>query len=290
MRHTVPRVYCHTAIQNTKIVVGRPRYLSKGLEPAWVPMSKINREELDRLERRELHLTVLFIVFVLILAGGLAVFMYPLVFLHPEGNKWTMRSAFFGFCALVPLFVVYLLDHQKTVRKLKQGILEELERNITLQHQASVDLLQSMPDLNQFWDRLTMEFRRAMTMKKTLSLVLVKLKAREGAGKKSDMAAVGSETAKAISRKLRPADSLNRLSPALFGIVMPETDSMTAKKLAVRFQEELQGVRAAHGTVAEISVHNFPGDVRSSHELEDIVKSLLPEQQEWSQPEVAPAV
>ncbi|HUI75396.1 MAG TPA: hypothetical protein VLX32_10640 [Candidatus Acidoferrum sp.] len=252
-------------------------------------MANINREELDRLERRELHLTVLFIVFVLILAGGLAVFMYPLVFLHPEGNKWTMRTAFFGFCALVPLFVVYLLDHQKTVRNLKQDLLAELERNITLQHQASVDLLQSMPDLNQFWDRLTMEFRRAMTMKKTLSLVLVRLKPSQAAGKNGDPAALGGDTAKAITRKLRPGDSLNRLSPGLFGIVMPETDSMTAKKLAVRYQEELQGVRAVHGAVPEVSVHNFPNDVRSAHELEDIVKSLLPEQQEWSQPEVAPA-
>jgi GGDEF domain-containing protein len=251
-------------------------------------MGKINREELDRLERRELHLTVLFIVFVLILAGGLAVFMYPLVFLHPEGNKWTMRAAFFGFCGLVPLFVVYLLDHQKTVRKLKQDLLAELERNLALQHQASVDLLQSMPDLNQFWDRLTMEFRRAMTMKRTLSLVLVKLKAGQGPGKNSDVAALGGDTAKAITRKLRPGDALSRLSPALFGIVMPETDSLTAKKLAVRFQEELQVVRAAHGVVPEISVHNFPNDVRSSHELEDIVKSLLPEQQEWPQPEAAP--
>ena len=58
----------------------------------------LNREELDKLERRELQLTILSVVFVLILAGGLAAFMYPLVFVHPDGNKWTLRVAFFGFC------------------------------------------------------------------------------------------------------------------------------------------------------------------------------------------------
>src|SRR5260370_32548094 len=136
-------------------------------------MGTLNRPELDRLERRELQLTILSIVFVLILASGLAMFMYPLVFLHPVGNKWTLRVAFFGFCALTLLFVGYLLERQRTVRQLKQQLLAELDRNVTLQQQASADLLQSMPDQNYFWDRLTMEYRRAMSLPKKLSLLPV---------------------------------------------------------------------------------------------------------------------
>ncbi len=66
-------------------------------------MSTLNRAELDRLEKRELQLTILAAVFVLVLAGGLAAFMYPLVFLHPVGNKWALRVAFFGFCGLTLL-------------------------------------------------------------------------------------------------------------------------------------------------------------------------------------------
>src|SRR5579864_4832435 len=131
-------------------------------------MATIDRQELDRLERRELQLTIVAAVFVFVLASGLAVFMYPLVFVHPEGaNKWTMRVAFFGFCALTLLFIGYLLERQRTVRKLKQQILEELERNIELRLQASADLLHTMPDINHFWDRLTMEYRRAMTMQRS---------------------------------------------------------------------------------------------------------------------------
>ena len=38
-------------------------------------MSTLNRRELERLERRELQLTILAVVFVLVLAGGLAAFM-----------------------------------------------------------------------------------------------------------------------------------------------------------------------------------------------------------------------
>jgi GGDEF domain-containing protein len=251
------------------------------------PDALLNREELEKLERRELQLTILSGVFVLVLAGGLAAFMYPLVFVHPDGSKWTMRVAFFGFCALVLLFVGYLLDHQRTVRQLKQHILAELERSIALRHQANVDLLGSMPDANQFWDRLTMEFRRSKTMQKTLSLVL--LKVNKGT-QNVDMAAVCSATAKALTRRLRPTDSIFRLSADVFSVMLPETDVMNGKRVAVRLQEELAGTRTGFGVNFDLNVYNYPEDVVSAHELEDLVKSLLPEQQPWEPAPATPAL
>jgi diguanylate cyclase (GGDEF)-like protein len=247
-------------------------------------MATLNRTELDRLERRELQLTILSAAFVLILAAGLATFMYPLVFLHPIGNKWTLRVAFFGFCALTLLFVGYLLEHQRTVRQLKQQLLAEFDRNVTLQQQASADLLQSMPNQDHFWDRLTMEHRRAMTMQKTLSLLLVKAKQVSAALKKDENAPAWSDAAKAMAKKLRPTDSIYRLAPDLFGVVLPETDTLNAKRIAMRLQEELQAVRAKHELSFDITAHNYPEHVRSSHEMEDIVKSLLPEQEHWAKP------
>jgi len=250
-------------------------------------MATIKREELDRLERRGLQLTILSAVFVLILASGLAAFMYPLVFVHPEGNKWTLRVAFFGFCALTLLFLVYLFDRQRTFAQLKEHLLSELERNVALQIQASADLLKSMPDLNHFWDRLTMEFRRARSMEKMLSLVVAKVKHSPRATE-NDQSAALSDAAKAMARRLRQTDSIYRLSDSLFGIVLPETDTLNAKRIAVRFQEELQGVRAHYGCSFDLSAHNYPDHVKSEHELEDIVKALLPEAEEWHEPTDAP--
>jgi hypothetical protein len=252
-------------------------------------MATINRQELDRLERRELQLTIMAAVFVFVLASGLAVFMYPLVFVHPDiGNKWTLRVAFFGFCALTLLFIGYLLERQRTVRKLKQQILEELERNIELRLQASADLLHTMPDINHFWDRLTMEYRRAMTMQKNLSLLLVKAKLSAPAAGTDATSALG-DAAKAMSRKLRPTDSIYRLAPEIFGLVLPETDTLNAKRIAVRLQEELQSVRAKHGGTFETTVHNYPEDAQSSHELEDIVKSVLPAKDDYAVATPVPA-
>jgi GGDEF domain-containing protein len=247
----------------------------------------LNKEELEKLERRGLQVTVLSVVFVMVLAGGLAAFMYPLVFEHPEGNKWTLRVAFFGFCGLTLLFVSYLLDRQKTLRQLKQRLLAEVERNIALKHQANVDLLGSMPDASQFWDRLSMEFRRAKTMQKTLSLVLLKVNPK---GAKPDMTAVCSAAAKGMSRRLRPTDSIFRLAGELFVVVLPETDSMNGKRVAVRLQDELQAARAAFNVAFELSVYNYPEDVVSAHEMEDLVKSLMPEQPGWDVSCPAPAL
>ena len=245
-------------------------------------MATLNRAQLDHLERRELQLTIVAAVFVFVLAAGLATFMYPMVFVHPDttNNKWTMRVAFFGFCTLTLLFIGYLLDRQRTVRKLKQQILEELERNVEIRLQASADLLHTMPDLNHFWDRLTMEYRRAMSLQRNLSLVLVKVKAGAGAAEADQTAAWG-DAAKAMQRKLRPTDSIYHLAPDLFGLVMPETDTLNAKRIAVRLQEELQSVKNKYGSTFETSVHNYPEHAQSAHEMEDIVKSLLPVKEEY---------
>ena len=252
-------------------------------------MPTIDRKELDRLERRGLQLTFLSAVFVFILATALAGFMYPLVFDHPVANRWQLRVAYFGFCALTLLFISYLFDRQSSFHKLKQQLLAELERNVALQIQASADILKSMPDQNHFWDRLTMEFRRALTMEKNLSLVIAKAKP----GPKSpstDPKAALSDAAKAMSKKLRPSDSIYRLADDLFGIVLPETDTLNAKRVALRLQEELQVVRAVYGCTFDLSAYNYPDQVKSEHELEDIVKSMLPENEEWDVPAEVPVV
>jgi GGDEF domain-containing protein len=247
-------------------------------------MAKFNRAELDQLEKRELQLTILSTVFVFVLAAGLATLMYPLVFEHPEGNKWTLRVAYFGFCGLTLLFIGYLIDRQGMVRKLKQQLLEELERNIEITHQASVDVLQSMPDINHFWDRLTMEFRRAVSTEKTLSLLLIKAKPAAKVGSPADGSSAFGEAAKAMAHKLRPTDSIYRLGTDLFGVVLPETDPANAQRVAFRLQESLQFVRANFGRTYDINCHNYPEQVQSAHEMEDIVKSLLPDEVGWDVP------
>ena len=243
---------------------------------------KFYRAELDKLERHEQHLTILAAVIVLVLAGGVALLMYPLVFVHPdEGNKWSLRIAFIGFCVLSLLFVGYLLDRHRTVRKLKQHLLEELDRNLELRNQANVDLLNTIPDRSQFQDRLAMEFRRASSMEQTLSVIVVKTTLLHGQPDSSEGRTALGEAARAISKKLRPTDSIYLLAVGIFGLVLPETKTANAKQVVVRLDEMLRAVGGTNSFSFQISVFNYPDDVNSAHELDQKVSSLLPESQPW---------
>lgn len=121
-------------------------------------------------------------------------------------------------------------------------------------------------------------------MQKTLSILLVKAKPAAASAKLDGSSEAWSDAAKAMSRKLRPSDSIYRLSTEVFALVLPGTDVLNAKRISVRLQEGLQEVRAKYGTAFDITAHNYPEHVSSSHELEDIVKSLLPAQDEWASP------
>jgi GGDEF domain-containing protein len=245
-----------------------------------------DRAELDRLERRERHLTILAALIVLVLAGGDALLMYPLVWVHPDdANKLAMRAAFIGFCVLAVLFVGYLLDRQRTVRRLKQTLLEELDKNIKLRDQGNADLLHSLPDLTRFQDCLAMEVRRAASAQKTLALVVVKVTALRGGPDSNEGRAALGEAARAMTRELRPTDSVYLFGPGLFGIVLPDTDASNAKQVSTRLEEALRFAGAGNLFRFEVLLYSYPQDVKSAHELEKAVSSLLPENEAW---ELAP--
>ena len=242
---------------------------------------EFSEAQLDTLERREGHLSILAAIMVLVMGAGVALLMYPLVFGHQdEANKWTMRFAFVGFCVLTLLFVAYLMSRRRTMRRLKQQLVSELKRNIDLRHQANVDLLHTIPDLNQFRDRLAMEFRRALSMERTLSILVVKVKLATGLADAEEKSAMG-EAARSISRNLRSSDSMYLFGPGLFGAVMPDTDTKSANHIALQLDGTLRSLGPKSKFSFETSVHNYPEHVKSAYELEKMVSSLIFEKEPW---------
>ena len=247
-------------------------------------MAKLDQKELKSLEKRELQLSILAAVFVLVQAGGMALLMYPMVFLHPEeGNKLTMRIAFVGFCVLTILFVTYLFDRQRTVRKLKQHLLDEMERNVELRNQANVDLLHGLADLNHFQDQLSMDFRRAMSTEKPLTMIAVKVNVSPSlTGEKEITAALG-DAVKGIARNVRATDAIYSLAPALFGLMLPEVEPAIVKGIEMRIEQTLRSIGSPSRFGFEITTCNYPRQVQSAHEMEDVVSSLLPQKQVWEE-------
>jgi hypothetical protein len=245
-------------------------------------MVAFNLSELDKLERRERHLTILAAVVVLVMAAGMALLMYPLVFVHPDqAQKWPLRFAFFGFCVLSILIAAYLLDRQKTFQNVKQQLVSQLQKNVELQNRGNADLLHTIPDLNHFQDRLAMDYRRAATTQRTLSVLVVKIVfTRKSADVNKEMAGLG-DAARAIARIMRPTDSMYLLEPALFGLVLSDTDTATANRLKAGLEQSLRLLGGVNNFSFETFVCNYPDHAKSAHELEEAVFLRLSAQQSW---------
>jgi PleD family two-component response regulator len=228
---------------------------------------KVSQQTLDRRDRQ---LSLLALVMVVILGGGMALLMYPTVFgksaVIPVAPS---RPLFFGFCVLCILMVVYLVNRMFVVKQLRATLLEEREQLAHVLQRSSAELLGTLLGFSHFQDRLTMDFRRAAQTKEPLSLLLVRVNPSKlfAQGPQSEVAL--GDAAKVLSRKLRQEDSLYRLSAEVFGIVLPGITDSGARETAGRLSEGLADASGASNRfTADIQVINYPDQVNSASEME----------------------
>jgi len=238
-------------------------------------MRIFNRVEAENLEHSEEQLGIFVAVTVVVLAVGMVVLMYPVVFSHQTPGDRTMRTAFWGFCALCVLLTVYLWDRHATIRRLRRGMAEGRRQIAETRRQASVELLKTMPNFGSFQDRLPMEFRRMATTTQKLSIVVITLKFPPDHSSPSETAAALGDAAKVIARKLREQDSVYILAPACFGAVLPGVDLSTAERVCARLNEGLADAAGASRRFQfELKVINYPTHASSAHELQQAVSAL----------------
>lgn len=228
----------------------------------------------DQLDRRELQLTILACCTILILGAGLALLMYPLVFSY---SSVVLRNAFYGFCGLSALLAMYLVDRQVTILHLRREIAEASRRAADTKIEASAELLNAIPNLGSFKDRLAMEYRRAAAANQVLSVLVITVLLPEEVTSSPTAISLLSDAAKAISRKLRGQDSLYVLRPHCFGTILPTVTRIVAERISNRVAEGLSDAAGATNRFAyKISIVNWPANAASAHELQDAVLTLLP--------------
>jgi GGDEF domain-containing protein len=243
-------------------------------------MRVFDRVPSENLDRRETQLILLACLAIVVLAAGLALFMYPVVFSQTAAAPTrTMSAAFIGFCVLAILLAVYLVNRQATIRRLRQQLGEERRRSSEALRQASADLLATLANFSSFQDQLAMEYRRASAGQQNLSVLVIATKVHEALSEPSVSMSVLGDAAKAISRKLRKEDSLYILTYGHFGIILPAVDSQAAKRVAARMSEGLTDAAGANNRFS-IQVHaiSYPEQASSAHDLELAVTGLLPEE------------
>ncbi len=228
---------------------------------------KVSQHTVDR---RDQQLSILALVMVVILGGGMALLMYPTVFgkaaVIPVAPSKTL---FFGFCALCILMVLYLINRMFLVKNLRTSLVEEREQSARVLQQSSAELLETLMGFSHFQDRLTMDFRRAAQTKEPLSLLLVRVKPSKMFTQGPQAQVALGDAAKVLSRKLRNEDSLYRLSSDVFGVVLPGAADAVARETATRLSDGLADASGASNRfTSDIKVVNYPDQVNSASELE----------------------
>jgi GGDEF domain-containing protein len=237
---------------------------------------KIGPAELDR---RELQLTLLACCTILILGAGLALLMYPVVFSRSNDPHGVMlRNAFYGFCSLSALLAMYLVDRQLTILRLRRQIAEDRRRAAESRIEASAELLNAIPNLSSFKDRLAMEYRRAAAASQVLSVLVITIKLPEDVATTPSAISRLSDAAKAISRRLREQDSVYILRPYCFATILPNVNRSVADKIAERVAEGLADAAGATNRFSyKINVVHCPANVLSAHELQESVLNVMPQ-------------
>jgi GGDEF domain-containing protein len=230
------------------------------------------------LNRREWELWMLALTVILILAVGMALLMYPTALSNDLiVSGATKRKMFFGFCALSVLLVGYFLDRRIVISHLRRRLAEEHQRFVAMRHEASVDMLATLPGFTLFRDRLAMELRRAASTHLPLSLLVVQLEPSLQLPDKYEVDTAFGDAAKALTRKLRAEDSIYRFRRGVFGVVLPGVGTENAYRIASRFME---GLRDASGAstrfLFDVHVINYPEHADTAREMEEAALSLFP--------------
>lgn len=229
------------------------------------------------LDRRAWQLWVLALTTILILATGLALMMYVTVFSKPTGGTGhTHSTLFIGYCVLMPLIMGYLFDRQIVIRHLRCTIDEDQKQISNLQHEVRANLLESLPGMGHFQDRLAMEYRRASSSEQPISLVMVGVKPSLGPNPPGHITNVFGDAAKALAGKLRGDDSIYHIGQGVFAMLLPRIRTAVAKVVVGRLEEGLtKAARPEIRFVFECQLVNYPDNVASAREMEQGVASFL---------------
>jgi GGDEF domain-containing protein len=241
-------------------------------------MQVFDRISLASLEHREMHLVLTASLAIIILAGGLVLFMYPAVFPPTLPTNRTLAIAFVGFCVLSVLLSGYIIDRQRTIQRLRRQIAEDQMRSSHALKKASADLLQALPNYQSFQDRLPMEYRRAVTAKYDLSVLVVAICLHPALAESTDAASSFGDAAKAICGKLREQDSTYLFGAGYFGAILPGVDVSIAQQISARVSEGLtDAAGAANRFTFTIHTVSYPEEASSSRDLELAISGSIPE-------------
>lgn len=127
----------------------------------------------ETLERLDWHLWILAVLLMFVLGVSLVSFMLPSVFWFRRELAFAApQRAFFGFCVLLALVLVYLVQRQSTVRRLKHQLFQAQAAAGAAEREATMQAFLALPSTAQLRDASAMEYRRTSTAGTDLAVAL----------------------------------------------------------------------------------------------------------------------
>lgn len=224
---------------------------------------EISWEEIDR---RDWHLWILAILLMFVLGVSLLGFMFPSVFwVQGQLALQAPQQAFVGFSVLLALVLVYLLQRQLQMRRLKRQLFEARVAVHTVQHNAAVQAFLTLPGMSQFRDSLAMEYRRASSSGARLAIVVLRVL--------SASPEMMGRIAALLRPMLRRGEMMARISDNVLGLILPDMQLSDATAFGARAEEHLS---SQVGEVELMStVSGYPEQAASLAELENPLRSFL---------------
>ena len=214
----------------------------------------LNWEAVDRLDW---HLWILSIFLICVLGLSLLTFMFPTVFWVGKAPEASLpQRAFVGFCVLLALVLVYLIQRQATVRQLKRQLFAAQAAVAAVERGAAIQAVAGLPDTEQFRDTLAMVYRRCSSSGAHLAIAVF---------------AAPTATSETLGRMvysmrpmLRRGESLYRISDKAVGVILPGMQLNDATSFAAQV-EEVSGFPKGN---LEFAITAYPEESESLAELE----------------------
>jgi GGDEF domain-containing protein len=221
----------------------------------------------EALDRQDWHLWVLAILLMFILGVSLLSFMFPTAFwFREEVAVRAPQRAFLGFCVLLGLALVYMLQRQATVRRLRRQLFEARAAVVDAERKAAVQAFLNLPGMSQFRDAVAMEYRRASASSASLALVLLAVlhQSREQLGQVTNL----------LHLMLRRGETLFRVSDNTLGVVLPGMYLGDANAFAAQALEQISNQIAA--LKFNLTITAYPEEAEGLAELEGRLVGRIP--------------
>jgi len=200
---------------------------------------------------------MLAILLIFVLGVSLLSFMFPSTFWFGEELAVARpQRAFFGFCVLLALVLVYLLQRQATIRRLKRQLFRSQAEAVEARRETAIRSFQTLPGMSQFRDTLAMEFRRASASNANLAVLSL-------IASNPTLEKLG-QICNLLRALLRQGESLYRLSDTGIGLILPGLQLNTAAS----FVAQAEGLLGLPKGELGVRMAAYPDHAESLAELE----------------------